>query len=165
VARTTSVVTKIHESKVNVWIVTAKCLKMITGTSVSLVCGRYRWVRRMTEYQQAGCSRGWMQQLETNASELSVSAVSQRCDCVDLIAVIFLCWRFLVCISGVCVVSRFVLDNEYTSSAGARFPVRWSAPEVLNYTKFSSKSDVWAFGQSQSLHISTAVACEWRWWW
>ena len=42
---------------------------------------------------------------------------------------------------------RFVLDNEYTSSAGARFPVRWSAPEVLNYTKFSSKSDVWAFGQ------------------
>ena len=42
---------------------------------------------------------------------------------------------------------RFVLDNEYTSSAGARFPVRWSAPEVINYTKFSSKSDVWAYGQ------------------
>jgi len=42
--------------------------------------------------------------------------------------------------------ARFVLDNEYTSSAGARFPVRWSAPEVLNYTKFSSKSDVWAYG-------------------
>lgn len=42
--------------------------------------------------------------------------------------------------------ARYVLDNEYTSSTGAKFPVKWSAPEVLNFTKFSSKSDVWAYG-------------------
>nr|AAB34829.1 LPTK25=cytoplasmic tyrosine protein kinase/Src28C homolog [Hirudo medicinalis=leeches, Annelida, embryonic, Peptide, 56 aa] [Hirudo medicinalis] len=36
--------------------------------------------------------------------------------------------------------ARYVLDNEYMSSAGTKFPVRWSAPEVLNYTRFSSKS-------------------------
>lgn len=42
--------------------------------------------------------------------------------------------------------ARHVLDNEYMSSFGAKFPVRWSAPEVLAYTKFSNKSDVWAFG-------------------
>ncbi|XP_028671753.1 tyrosine-protein kinase BTK isoform X1 [Erpetoichthys calabaricus] len=42
--------------------------------------------------------------------------------------------------------SRYVLDDEYTSSAGSKFPVRWSPPEVLLYCKFSSKSDVWAFG-------------------
>uniref|UniRef100_A0A8C3V738 Tyrosine-protein kinase n=1 Tax=Catharus ustulatus TaxID=91951 RepID=A0A8C3V738_CATUS len=42
--------------------------------------------------------------------------------------------------------SRYVLDDEYTSSMGSKFPVRWSPPEVLLYSKFSSKSDVWSFG-------------------
>ncbi|KAM9470750.1 tyrosine-protein kinase BTK [Clarias gariepinus] len=42
--------------------------------------------------------------------------------------------------------SRYVLNDEYTSSAGSQFPVRWSPPEVLLYHKFSSKSDIWAFG-------------------
>jgi len=43
--------------------------EMIAGTSMStcIVCGRNLSERRMTEYQEAGCSRGWMQQLETNA--------------------------------------------------------------------------------------------------
>ncbi|XP_041697521.1 tyrosine-protein kinase BTK isoform X2 [Coregonus clupeaformis] len=42
--------------------------------------------------------------------------------------------------------SRYVLDDEYTSSAGSKFPVRWSPPEVLLFCKFSSKSDIWAYG-------------------
>lgn len=41
--------------------------------------------------------------------------------------------------------TRYVLDDQYTSS-GARFPIKWAPPEVLHYTRFSSKSDVWAFG-------------------
>ncbi|XP_066527612.1 tyrosine-protein kinase Tec [Hoplias malabaricus] len=42
--------------------------------------------------------------------------------------------------------TRYVLDNQYTSSMGSKFPVRWSPPEVLHYQKYSSKSDVWSFG-------------------
>uniref|UniRef100_A0A8C3GAK5 Tyrosine-protein kinase n=1 Tax=Cyclopterus lumpus TaxID=8103 RepID=A0A8C3GAK5_CYCLU len=42
--------------------------------------------------------------------------------------------------------TRFVLDDQYTSSQCSKFPIRWSAPEVIKYCKFSSKSDVWSFG-------------------
>jgi len=36
---------------------------------MSLVCGRNWSRRRMTEYQEAGCFRGWMQQLGMNTSQ------------------------------------------------------------------------------------------------
>lgn len=37
-------------------------------------------------------------------------------------------------------------DNTYTAHAGAKFPIKWTAPEGLAYNKFSTRSDVWAFG-------------------
>ena len=40
------------------------------------------------------------------------------------------------------------MDDQYTASEGTKFPVKWAAPEVIEYTKFSSKSDVWAFGMN-----------------
>ncbi|XP_045478600.1 tyrosine-protein kinase Btk29A isoform X2 [Harmonia axyridis] len=42
--------------------------------------------------------------------------------------------------------ARYVLDDQYTSSGGSKFPIKWAPPEVLNFTRFSSKSDVWAYG-------------------
>uniref|UniRef100_A0A672U9U9 Tyrosine-protein kinase n=1 Tax=Strigops habroptila TaxID=2489341 RepID=A0A672U9U9_STRHB len=42
--------------------------------------------------------------------------------------------------------SRVVLDDQYTSSTGTKFPVKWSAPEVFSYSNYSTKSDVWSFG-------------------
>ncbi|TDG99418.1 hypothetical protein EPR50_G00194200 [Perca flavescens] len=42
--------------------------------------------------------------------------------------------------------ARYVLDDQYTSSSGAKFPVKWSPPEVFNFCRYSSKSDVWSFG-------------------
>lgn len=46
--------------------------------------------------------------------------------------------------------ARYVLDDQYTSSGGSKFPIKWAPPEVLNYTRFSSKSDVWAYGMENS---------------
>lgn len=45
--------------------------------------------------------------------------------------------------------ARYVLDDQYTSSGGTKFPIKWAPPEVLNYTRFSSKSDVWAYGMCE----------------
>ena len=43
--------------------------------------------------------------------------------------------------------ARFVVDDEYTASEGTKFPIKWAAPEVITHAKFSSRSDVWSFGE------------------
>eukprot|EP00039_Didymoeca_costata_P008640 m.114519 g.114519 ORF g.114519 m.114519 type:complete len:463 (+) comp14170_c0_seq4:223-1611(+) len=37
-------------------------------------------------------------------------------------------------------------DSDYYKSSGGRIPIRWSAPECINYRKYSVASDVWAYG-------------------
>ena len=39
--------------------------------------------------------------------------------------------------------ARLMKDDTYTAHAGAKFPIKWTAPEGLAYNKFSTKSDVW----------------------
>ena len=46
--------------------------------------------------------------------------------------------------------ARFVIDDEYTASEGTTFPIRWAAPEVITHAKFSSRSDVWSYGEFSS---------------
>ena len=42
--------------------------------------------------------------------------------------------------------SRILDESDYYVCQGGMIPVKWSAPEAINYRQFSSASDVWSFG-------------------
>lgn len=43
--------------------------------------------------------------------------------------------------------SRMLMDeNYYTASIDGKLPIKWMAPESINYRRFTSASDVWMFG-------------------
>ncbi|XP_063788215.1 tyrosine-protein kinase ZAP-70 isoform X1 [Pseudophryne corroboree] len=37
-------------------------------------------------------------------------------------------------------------DNYYKARTGGKWPLKWYAPECIQYKKFSSRSDVWSYG-------------------
>lgn len=37
-------------------------------------------------------------------------------------------------------------DSALSNSSGAKFPIKWTAPEAINFGSFTIKSDVWSFG-------------------
>ncbi|MED6287115.1 hypothetical protein CHARACLAT_013163 [Characodon lateralis] len=42
--------------------------------------------------------------------------------------------------------ARIIEDNEYSAREGAKFPIKWTAPEAINFGSFTIKSDMWSFG-------------------
>ncbi|KAG5841599.1 hypothetical protein ANANG_G00168320 [Anguilla anguilla] len=42
--------------------------------------------------------------------------------------------------------ARVIEDDQYTAREGAKFPIKWTAPEAINYGSFTIKSDMWSFG-------------------
>ena len=42
--------------------------------------------------------------------------------------------------------SRDLSDENYYISHGGKVPVKWTAPEALDYRKYSTASDVWSYG-------------------
>merc|ERR1719481_2425840 len=42
--------------------------------------------------------------------------------------------------------ARLAKEGNYRARQGQRFPIKWTAPEAVNFCKFSIKSDVWSFG-------------------
>ncbi|CAI5778561.1 tyrosine-protein kinase HCK [Podarcis lilfordi] len=64
----------------------------------------------------------------------------------DLRAANILVSAMLVCKIADFGLARVIDDNEYTAREGAKFPIKWTAPEAINYGSFTIKSDIWSFG-------------------
>ncbi|NXU52847.1 BMX kinase, partial [Turnix velox] len=122
------------------------------------ICSKSYPIYVVTEYMPNGCLLGY---LRTHGKELQPLQLLEICyDVCDAMAFLESCQfihrdlaaRNCLVDSNLTVkvsdfgMTRYVLDDLYVSSLGTKFPVKWSAPEVFQYTKFSSKSDVWAFG-------------------
>ena len=42
--------------------------------------------------------------------------------------------------------ARIIDEDIYEAHTGAKFPIKWTAPEAALYNRFTIKSDVWSFG-------------------
>ena len=42
--------------------------------------------------------------------------------------------------------ARVIDEDIYEAHTGAKFPIKWTAPEAAMYSRFTIKSDVWSFG-------------------
>ncbi|KAM9329494.1 tyrosine-protein kinase Tec [Gastrophryne carolinensis] len=122
------------------------------------VCTAKRPIYIVTEFMEHGCLLNYLRQRQGQFNaDILLSMCQDVCEAMNYLENDNFIHRDLAarnCLVndlGVVKVSdfgmtRYVLDNQYTSSCGAKFPVKWSPPEVFNYSKFSSKSDIWSFG-------------------
>ncbi|XP_056413647.1 tyrosine-protein kinase Tec isoform X2 [Hyla sarda] len=122
------------------------------------VCTETRPIYIVTEFMEHGCLLNYLRQRHGQFNpDILLSMCQDVCEAMNYLEENSFLHRDLAArnclVNDLAVVkvsdfgmTRYVLDDQYTSSCGAKFPVKWSPPEVFNYSRFSSKSDVWSFG-------------------
>ncbi|XP_033970156.1 LOW QUALITY PROTEIN: tyrosine-protein kinase Tec [Trematomus bernacchii] len=121
------------------------------------VCSQLKPIYIVTEFMEFGCLLNFLRQRRGSFSLESLLSISlDVCEGMEHLEANGFIHRDLA--SRNCLVNdslvvkvsdfgmtRYVLDDQYTSSSGTKFPVKWSPPEVFNFCKYSSKSDIWSF--------------------
>ncbi|KAG8516489.1 Tyrosine-protein kinase TXK [Galemys pyrenaicus] len=122
------------------------------------VCIQRKPLYIVTEYMENGCLLDYLRQRKGKlGKETLLSMCQDICEGMEYLERNCFIHRDLAArnclVSSTSIVkisdfgmTRYVLDDEYISSSGAKFPIKWSPPEVFHFNKFSSKSDVWSFG-------------------
>ncbi|XP_049645787.1 tyrosine-protein kinase TXK [Suncus etruscus] len=122
------------------------------------VCIQQKPLYIVTEYMENGCLLNYLRERKGKLrKEVLLSMCQDVCEGMEYLERNCFIHRdlaarnCLVSSSSIVKISdfgmtRYVLDDEYISSSGAKFPIKWSPPEVFHFNKYSSKSDVWSFG-------------------
>lgn len=121
------------------------------------VCSQQKPIYIVTEFMERGCLLNFLRQQRGSFSLGSLLSISlDVCEGMEHLEANGFIHRDLAarnCLVNDSLVvkvsdfgmTRYVLDDQYTSSS-AKFPVKWSPPEVLHFCRYSSKSDVWSYG-------------------
>uniref|UniRef100_H2ZYD6 non-specific protein-tyrosine kinase n=1 Tax=Latimeria chalumnae TaxID=7897 RepID=H2ZYD6_LATCH len=59
---------------------------------------------------------------------------------------LYLICTCLYCSLSSVVPSSVIFNTNHWVLTGAKFPIKWTAPEAINYGSFTIKSDMWSFG-------------------
>ncbi|XP_011512049.1 tyrosine-protein kinase TXK isoform X2 [Homo sapiens] len=122
------------------------------------VCIQRKPLYIVTEFMENGCLLNYLRENKGKLrKEMLLSVCQDICEGMEYLERNGYIHRDLAArnclVSSTCIVkisdfgmTRYVLDDEYVSSFGAKFPIKWSPPEVFLFNKYSSKSDVWSFG-------------------
>ena len=88
------------------------------------------------------------QLIDMGAQVAAGMAYLEEKNCIhrDLAARNILVGEHLICKVADFSLARVINEDIYEAHTGAKFPIKWIAPEAAMYNRFSIKSDVWSFG-------------------